>query len=219
MWINSITTFLECRPAKRRLSIRNTGFSSNVHGREPLEGAGYSTQELEQSVGIYAGASMNTYLINQLMRNPDFVAKVGGYQIMLGNDKDYRCMRASYKLNLRGPSLTIQTACSTSLVAVAVACRALIRGDCDMALAGGVSVTFPQRMGYMFEEGMILSPDGHCRPFDIHARGTRPGRALELWCSSVSRKHWRTATQSTRSFADQRSIMTVRKKLVTRLRV
>lgn len=142
---------------------------------EALESAGYSAQELQQSVGVYAGASMNTYLVSQLMRNPDLVAKVGGYQIMLGNDKDYLCTRVSYKLNLRGPSLTIQTACSTSLVAVAVACQALNRGECDMALAGGVSLTFPQRTGYLYEEGMILSPDGHCRPFDIDARGTRGG--------------------------------------------
>ena len=118
---------------------------------------------------------MNSYLISQLLRNPAFVATVGGYQIMLGNDKDFLCTRVSYELDLRGPSLTIQTACSTSLVAVTVACQALNAGECDMALAGGVSVTFPQRTGYIFEEGMILSPDGHCRPFDIDARGTRGG--------------------------------------------
>jgi acyl transferase domain-containing protein len=142
---------------------------------EALENAGYSSNSLEQSVGVYAGASMNTYIFSQLLRNPAFVAAVGGYQLMLGNDKDFLCTHASYELNLRGPSLTIQTACSTSLVAVAVACQALQAGECDMALAGGVSVTFPQRSGYMYEEGMILSPDGHCRPFDIDAHGTRGG--------------------------------------------
>ncbi|MBL8346079.1 MAG: SDR family NAD(P)-dependent oxidoreductase [Rubrivivax sp.] len=94
---------------------------------------------------------------------------------MLGNDKDFLCTRVSYKLGLKGPSMTVQTACSTSLVAVQVACRALQRGECDMALAGGVSILFPQRAGYLFQEGMILSPDGHCRPFDESARGTRPG--------------------------------------------
>ena len=141
---------------------------------EALENAGYSSRSLEQSVGVYAGASMNSYVI-QLLRNPAFIATVGGYQIMLGNDKDFLCTRVSYELNLRGPSLTIQTACSTSLVAVAVACQALHAGECDMALAGGVSLTFPQRTGYMYEEGMILSPDGHCRPFDLDARGTRGG--------------------------------------------
>ena len=130
---------------------------------------------MQQAIGVYAGVSMNTYLISQLMRNPEFIAMVGGYQIMLGNDKDFLSTRISYELDLRGPSLTIQTACSTSLVAVVVACQALAAGECDMALAGGVSVTFPQRTGYIFEEGMIMSPDGHCRPFDMDARGTRGG--------------------------------------------
>ena len=83
--------------------------------------------------------------------------------------------RVSYKLNLRGPSVTIQTACSTSLVAVEMACRALQAGECDVALAGGVSITFPQRSGYLYQDGMILSPDGHCRPFDAAAAGTRGG--------------------------------------------
>lgn len=142
---------------------------------EALEDAGYSSHSLEQSVGVYAGASMNSYIFSQLLRNPALVAAVGGYQLMLGNDKDFLCTHASYELNLRGPSLTIQTACSTSLVAVAVACQALHAGECDIALAGGVSVTFPQRTGYMYEEGMILSPDGHCRPFDADAQGTRGG--------------------------------------------
>ena len=142
---------------------------------EALEHAGHSARRSEQSVGVYAGASMNSYLINQLLRDPAFIANVGGYQLMLGNDKDFLCTRVSYKLDLHGPSLTIQTACSTSLVAVVVACQALNRGECDMALAGGVSVTFPQRAGYLYEEGMILSPDGHCRPFDAQARGTRGG--------------------------------------------
>ena len=142
---------------------------------EALEHAGYAPDTLPESVGVYAGASMNTYLYAQLLRNPALVEAVGGYQLMLGNDKDFLCTRVSYKLDLRGPSMTIQTACSTSLVAVQVACRAVQRGECDMALAGGVSITFPLRAGYLYQEGMILSPDGHCRPFDVGARGTRAG--------------------------------------------
>ena len=98
---------------------------------------------------------MNTYLIAQLLRDPAFVATVGGYQLMLGNDKDFLCTRVAYKLDIHGPSFTIQSACSTSLVAVEVACRALQHGECDLALAGGVSITFPQRAGYVYEEGMI----------------------------------------------------------------
>lgn len=142
---------------------------------EALEHAGYAPGAIDVPVGVYAGASMNSYLFSQVLRDPALAASVGGYQLMLGNDKDFLCTRASYKLDLRGPSMTLQTACSTSLVAVQVACRALERHECDMALAGGVSVSFPQRGGYLYQEGMILSPDGHCRPFDADARGTRPG--------------------------------------------
>lgn len=142
---------------------------------EALEHAGYAPGAIEVAVGVYAGASMNSYLFAQLLRDPALVAAAGGYQLMLGNDKDFLCTRVSYKLDLRGPSMSIQTACSTSLVAVQVACRALERHECDMALAGGVSLAFPQRGGYLYQEGMILSPDGHCRPFDAQAKGTRPG--------------------------------------------
>ena len=80
--------------------------------------------------------------------------------------------RVSYKLNLQGPSINVQTACSTSLVAVHLACQGLLNGECDMALAGGVSVSVPRRLGYLYQEGMILSPDGHCRAFDAKAKGT-----------------------------------------------
>lgn len=142
---------------------------------EAIEHAGYAPGALPESVGVYAGASMNSYVHAQLLRNLALAEAVGGYQIMLGNDKDFLCTRVSYKLGLRGPSMTIQTACSTSLVAIQVACRALQRGECDMALAGGVSITFPLGAGYLYQEGMILSPDGHCRPFDADARGTRAG--------------------------------------------
>jgi phthiocerol/phenolphthiocerol synthesis type-I polyketide synthase E len=142
---------------------------------EALEHAGYAPGTSDMTVGVYAGASMNTYIFSQVLRNPELMAAAGGYQLMLGNDKDFLCTRASYKLDLRGPSMTVQTACSTSLVAVHVACRALERRECDMAIAGGVSLSFPERGGYLFQEGMILSPDGHCRPFDAAARGTRAG--------------------------------------------
>jgi phthiocerol/phenolphthiocerol synthesis type-I polyketide synthase E len=142
---------------------------------QALEHAGYAPGDLGDAVGVYAGASMNSYVYSHLLRNPALAEAVGGYQIMLGNDKDFLCTRVSYKLGLRGPSITVQTACSTSLVAVQVACRALQRGECDMALAGGVSFTFPLGAGYLYQEGMILSPDGHCRPFDVNARGTRAG--------------------------------------------
>ncbi len=140
---------------------------------EALEHAGYAAGHAQKIVGVYAGASMNTYLLTQILANQSIIDAVGAYQVMLGSDKDFLCTRVSYKLDLHGPSMTIQTACSTSLVAVVVACQALNRGECDMALAGGVSALFPQRTGYLFQEGMIFSPDGHCRPFDADARGTR----------------------------------------------
>ena len=140
---------------------------------EALENAGYCGSQL--AVGVYAGASMNSYIISQLLKNPAFVATMVAIRLCSETTKISFRTRASYELDLRGRSLTVQTACSTSLVAVTIACQALSAGECDMALAGGVSVTFPQRTGYMFEEGMILSPDGHCRPFDAHAHGTRGG--------------------------------------------
>jgi phthiocerol/phenolphthiocerol synthesis type-I polyketide synthase E len=142
---------------------------------EALEHAGWGASTEDVSVGVYAGAGMNWYLLEHIAPNIEAARAVGAYQIMLGNDKDFLCTRASYKLDLRGPSVTIQTACSTSLVAVVAACRALARGECDMALAGGVAISFPERMGYRYEVGMILSPDGHCRPFDEAAAGIRPG--------------------------------------------
>lgn len=147
---------------------------------EAMENAGYAPGSIADSVGVYAGASMNSYVYAQLLRNPALAEAVGGYQIMLGNDKDFLCTRVSYKLGLRGPSVTVQTACSTSLVAVQMACRALQRGECDMALAGGVSLSFPLGAGYLYQEGMILSPDGHCRPFDADARGTRAGAGVGI---------------------------------------
>lgn len=144
---------------------------------EALEHAGYGagSQGVPESVGVYAGAGMNTYLYTNILRNPALAEAVGGYQLMLASDKDYLCTRVSYKLGLKGPSLSVQTACSTSLVAVQVACRALQTGECDMALAGGVSIPFPQRSGYVYQDGMIMSPDGRCRPFDARAQGTRAG--------------------------------------------
>ncbi|HMN78586.1 MAG TPA: SDR family NAD(P)-dependent oxidoreductase [Burkholderiaceae bacterium] len=142
---------------------------------EALEHAGYAAGSIDQSVGVFAGASMNTYLHSQVARDPALMAAVGGYQLMIGNDKDFLCTRVSYKLDLRGPSMTVQTACSTSLVAVQMACRSLAQNECDLALAGGVSVTYPLRGGYLYQDGMILSPDGRCRPFDASAQGTRPG--------------------------------------------
>jgi phthiocerol/phenolphthiocerol synthesis type-I polyketide synthase E len=141
---------------------------------EALEQAGYAGGAITQkAVGVFGGSSTNTYMHAQILRNPVISEAVGRYQLMISNDKDFLCSRVSYKLDLRGPSITIQTACSTSLVAVVLACRALSLGECDLALAGGVSLFFPRRAGYLYQEGMIFSPDGHCRPFDADGNGTR----------------------------------------------
>src|SRR5262249_44731340 len=109
-----------------------------------------------------------------LLKNREVMTSTGGFSVPIlhGNDKDYLPSRVSYKLGLRGPSISIQTACSTSLVAVSRACQSLVNRECDMALAGGVSVNVWQNRGYMYETDSILSPDGHCRVFDAQARGT-----------------------------------------------
>ncbi len=145
---------------------------------QALEDAGYNAEAFPGAIGVFAGASMGTYLLSNLMENRQRLEEitnqfqVGGYQTVTGNDKDYLATRIAYKLNLRGPAMTIQTACSTSLVAIAQACQSIREGQCDMALAGGVSISFPQNRGYLYIEGSLASQDGHCRPFDANAKGT-----------------------------------------------
>src|SRR6266567_1088920 len=147
---------------------------------EALESAGYCPEKFKGAIGVFGGMSMNTYLANNLRGHEELMAQVGEYQAMLANDKDFLTTRVSYKLNLKGPSLNIQTACSTSLVAVSVACQNLLNYECDMAVAGAVSVTFPQKKGYPYREGGILSPDGHCRTFDAKAAGTVAGEGVGI---------------------------------------
>jgi non-ribosomal peptide synthase protein (TIGR01720 family) len=146
---------------------------------EALEDAGYDSAQYKGLIGVYAGVSMNTYLMN-LYTNPQLVKSIGNFQIAIGNDKDFLPTRVSYKLNLKGPSLTVQTACSTSLVAIHIACQSLLDGQCDMALAGGVSVSVPQKTGYFHEEGGIFSRDGHCRAFDAEASGFVSGNGVGI---------------------------------------
>ncbi|MEE8586666.1 MAG: condensation domain-containing protein, partial [Acidobacteriota bacterium] len=117
----------------------------------------------------------NTYLLSNLMSNPELVEAAGELQLSLHNQSDHLATRISYKLNLRGPSLNVQTACSPTLVAAHLACRSLLDGQCDMALAGGVTVRVPTRSGYFHQEGGVLSPDGHCRAFDQRAEGSVGG--------------------------------------------
>src|SRR5579871_595603 len=142
---------------------------------EALESAGYDPLAIPVSVGVFAGSGSNVYLYTHLMQNRECWETFGPHQIMLNNEKDHLAPRISYKLNLRGPSLTVQTLCSTSLVAVHLGCQSLLNYECDMVLAGGVSLMFPQKVGYRYQEGSILSPDGHCRAFDAEAKGTVAG--------------------------------------------
>lgn len=143
-----------------------------------LENAGYVPERCAGRVGVFAGASLNTYLLNNVLSADDarerFLSEFqsAGYGILVGNDKDYLATRVAYKLNLHGPAVSIQTACSTSLVAIIQAIESLRSGQCDLALAGGVSITFPQQRGSLYQEGAITSRDGHCRPFDADATGT-----------------------------------------------
>jgi phthiocerol/phenolphthiocerol synthesis type-I polyketide synthase E len=147
---------------------------------EALECAGYNSETYEKLIGVYAGAGLNYYLLSNLYSNPDLLASVGGLQILIGGDKDFLPTRVSYKLDLRGPSININTSCSTSLVAVHMASRGLLMGECDMALAGGISIFVPQKAGYFYREGGINSPDGHCRAFDARAQGTVPASGVGI---------------------------------------
>src|SRR5262249_5731782 len=124
---------------------------------EALESAGHPPELFDGLVGVFGGSGMHAYLPYNLLTNPALVNSVGMFLIRhTGNDKDFLTTRLSYLLDLKGPSINIQTACSTSLVAIHVACQSLLNGECDMALAGGVTIEVPHRQGYLFKEGEIL---------------------------------------------------------------
>ncbi|MFH8349527.1 beta-ketoacyl synthase N-terminal-like domain-containing protein [Streptomyces sp. NPDC018045] len=138
---------------------------------EALEHSGYGPEHVTGDIGVFAGAGTNNYLAN-IHTHPEVVESAGGTQVLLGNELGFLATRVAYKLDLRGPAVSLRTACSTSLVAVHLACRALRARECDMALSGGVFVNLDQERGYLHQEGSFLSPDGHCRPFDARAAGT-----------------------------------------------
>jgi acyl transferase domain-containing protein len=146
---------------------------------EALEHAGYGAR-FDGPIGVFGGCSINSYYLRNVSTNPDAANQAGAYQVFIGNDKDFIATRVSYKLDLRGPGFTVQTACSTSLVAAHLACQSLLTHQSDVALAGGVSVFFPQKTGYLYQEGMILSPDGHCRAFDAKGQGTLGGQGVGI---------------------------------------
>lgn len=140
---------------------------------EALETAGHDPKRFGGRIGLFAGVGHHSYFYDHLLRRQDLLDDVGFFLLRhTGNDKDFFATRVSYLLDLRGPSVNIQTACSTSLVAIHTAAQSLLSGECDMALAGAATIELPDGVGYRFAEGEILSPDGHCRPFDADSRGT-----------------------------------------------
>lgn len=136
-----------------------------------FEDAGYDPSRTEQRVGVWAGTGTTQYLF-QLNDNPEVHKFASALSIVTGNDKDYISTRVSYKLNLTGPSVNVQSACSSSLVAVSMGAQSILNYQCDMAIAGGVSMRIPEVAGYWYQEGSIVSPDGHCRTFDRNSKGT-----------------------------------------------
>ncbi|SHH54662.1 type I polyketide synthase [Cognatishimia maritima] len=140
---------------------------------EALENAGHMPEHFDGPIGVFGGCGMGSYFYFNLCSNRDLVDSTGMFLLRhTGNDKDFLSTRLSHILDLKGPSLSVQTACSTSLVAAHYACQSLLNGECDMALAGGVTIEMPHKRGYLYEEGEILSPDGHCRAFDHRSEGT-----------------------------------------------
>ncbi|MBD2677480.1 MULTISPECIES: type I polyketide synthase [Nostoc] len=143
---------------------------------EALENAGYDPETYNGLIGVYGGVSTNTYFFNNIYNNVNSRVISNNYTF----NKDFLTTNVSYKLNLKGPSIGVQTYCSTSLVALHLACKSLLDRECDIALAGGVTIIVPQKSGYYYEQDGILSPDGHCRAFDAKAQGTVFGSGLGI---------------------------------------
>lgn len=140
---------------------------------EAIESAGHVPERFDGAIAVFAGCGMNTYLVNNLLTNPNLVDQVGWFLLRhTANDKDFLATGVSYRLDLRGPSINVQTACSTSLVAIHLAAQSLLAFECDMAIAGGVTIEVPHGRGYRYHEGEILAPDGMCRAFDERSGGT-----------------------------------------------
>jgi acyl transferase domain-containing protein len=143
-----------------------------------MEHAGHRGGDRAEVVGVYASTSMSSYLVRHLLGNPDVPGGLSPLELVLSNDKDTLATRVAYHLDLTGPAISVQSACSSSLVAIHLACQALLSRDCDLAIAGGVSVRLPLHEGYRYHEGSILAPDGRCLPFDAEARGVVGGNGL-----------------------------------------
>lgn len=151
---------------------------------EALEHAGYGPGspnfKAAGLIGTFAGVGLNSYLLQNLVGRNDLIEALGGWQITLGNDKDFAATRVAYKLDLRGAAMNVSTACSTSLVATAMGCQSLQAYQSDMVIAGGCSVHAPLAQGYWYHPGGTLSPDGRCRAFDAQAQGTFDGSGVAI---------------------------------------
>ena len=147
---------------------------------ESLENAGYACFKYNGSIGVYAGCGMNSYMLLNVYPQIKKEVSAGTLIAAIGNDKDSLATTISYRMNLKGPAITVQTSSSTSLVAVCVACQSLLTYQCDMAIAGGVALGPPLKSGYLYEENGIMSPDGHCRAFDASSKGFVPGMGMGL---------------------------------------
>jgi len=146
---------------------------------EAMEHAGYAPGTFQGSTGVFTGSGPNSYLIYNLLSDPELVEREGIFLLRhTGNDKDVLATRLSYQMNLRGPSVNVQTTCSTSLVAVHLACESLLHFTCDMALAGAVSIELPHAIGYQYRQNEIQARDGHCRAFDADATGSVFGSGM-----------------------------------------
>ncbi|MGC5009259.1 type I polyketide synthase [Streptosporangium sp. DT93] len=145
---------------------------------EALENAGYTQETAPGPIGVYAGTGRNHYLTRNVLGHPELVRNLGEMAMLVGHEKDHVATRTAYRLGLRGPAITVQSSCSTSLVAVHMAVQSLLRYEADLMLAGGASIVLPQRSGYLHSPHDILSPDGHCRAFAKDARGAVPGNGV-----------------------------------------
>lgn len=145
---------------------------------EAIEDSGHNLDDYSGQIGLYAGSGTNSYFLDNILPNKNVIDAALGLQLRIFNDKDFLPLHVSYKLDLKGPSLNVQTACSTSLVAVHIACQSLLSGECDLAVAGGASIDAVQRTGYLYGEGFINSKDGHCRAFDEEASGSVNGNGV-----------------------------------------
>lgn len=140
--------------------------------QQALENAGCDPERYLGRIGVFAGLGDNHYYTTNLLTHPDLLASAGKLAVEYGNQKDYIALRAAYLLDLRGPAVSLNTACSTTLLTIDHACRSLLDYECDVALSGGVDITVPQKSGFLYQEGGTFCRDGHCRPFDAEATGT-----------------------------------------------